>query len=94
MTQKCTRDKIRQKVKQRLTEERGLERLPYKYNKLRGRIVEKYGTQDEFARTIGISRNSLSLKMTGKTGISQTDIIKWCQLLDIKADEIGQYFFA
>lgn len=68
--------------------------MPYKYNKLRGRIVEKYGTQDEFARTIGISRNSLSLKMTGKTGISQTDIIKWCQLLDIKADEIGQYFFA
>lgn len=68
--------------------------MPYKYNKLRGRIVEKYGTQAEFARTIGISRNSLSLKMTGKTGISQTDIIKWCQLLDIKADEIGQYFFA
>lgn len=68
--------------------------MPYKYNKLRGRIVEKYGTQDEFARTIGISRNSLSLKMTGKTGISQTDIIKWCRLLDIKADEIGQYFFA
>ena len=68
--------------------------MPYKYNKLRGRIVEKYGTQAEFARTIGISSNSLSLKMTGKTGISQTDLIKWCRLLDIKADEIGQYFFA
>ena len=68
--------------------------MPYTYNKLRGKIVEKYGTQEEFARAIGISRNSLSLKMTGKTGISQADIIKWSELLEIKADEIGQYFFA
>jgi transcriptional regulator with XRE-family HTH domain len=68
--------------------------MSYEYNKLRGRIVEMYGTQEAFARKIGISRNSLSLKMTGKTSFSQADIIKWSELLDIKPNEIGQYFFA
>ena len=67
--------------------------MPYTYNKLRGRIIEKYGTQEEFAREVGISKNSLSLKMNGKTGFSQTDINKWSFLLDISADEIGLYFF-
>lgn len=68
--------------------------MPYTYNKLRGRIIEKFGTQEEFARKIGISKNSLSLKMNGKTSFSQNDIIKWSELLEIDANEIGQYFFA
>ena len=68
--------------------------MPYSYNKLRGRIIEKYGTQEEFARNLGISKNSLSLKMNGKTSFSQSDVIKWSKLLDINTNEIGQYFFA
>ena len=68
--------------------------MPYPYNKLRGRIIEKFATQEEFARKIGISKNSLSLKMNGKTSFSQNDIIKWSELLEIDANEIGQYFFA
>lgn len=68
--------------------------MSYNYKKLRGRIIEKYGTQENFSKEIGISPNSLSLKMTGKTGFSRDDIIKWCELLDISNDEIGAYFFA
>ena len=49
----------------------------YKYRKLIGRIVEVYGTRKEFAKVIGISENSLSLKLNGKTGFSQEDINKW-----------------
>ena len=67
--------------------------MPYTYNKLRGRIVEKYGTQEEFAKKLGISKNSLSLKMNGKTSFSQADVIKWSELLGIETGEIGQYFF-
>ena len=26
--------------------------MPYKYNKLRGRIVEKFGSQEKFAETL------------------------------------------
>lgn len=68
--------------------------MPYHYSKLRGRIIEKYGTHEKFAEKLGISRNSLSLKMTGKTGFSQADINRWSELLDIKTNEIGDYFFA
>lgn len=68
--------------------------MPYKYDKLRGRIIEKYRTQEAFAKEIGISKNSLSLKMNGKTGFSQEDIMEWSNLLDIGQNEIGIYFFA
>lgn len=67
--------------------------MPYTYNKLRGRIVEMFGTQEKFADELGISKNSLSLKMNGKTGFSQADIRKWSKLLHIEDSEIGAYFF-
>ena len=65
-----------------------------KYPKLRGRIVEKYGSQEAFAREVGLSTTSMSKKMTGKVGISQSDILKWCPLLDIEVNDIGAYFYA
>lgn len=65
----------------------------YKYNKLRGRIIEKFGSFGCFAKEIGLSNNSLSKKLTGKTGISQEDIEKWSDLLDIETSEYGVYFF-
>ena len=67
--------------------------MTFTYNKLRGRIVEKYGTHERFSKALGISKNSLSLKINVKTGFSQGDIIKWSELLDIEVDEIGEYFF-
>lgn len=67
--------------------------MEYSYNKLKGRIVEKYGNQDNFAEAIGISSNSLSKKLTCKTGISQKDITLWSDLLDINKKEYGEYFF-
>lgn len=67
--------------------------MSYTYSKLRGRIVEKYRTQENFAQEVGLTKNALSRKMTGKTQISQTDIEKWMVLLDIDKDAIGDYFF-
>lgn len=67
--------------------------MPYKYNKLKGRIVELYGTQGNFAKKIGISENSISKKLTCKTEFSQKDIIQWSMLLNLKRDEYGEYFF-
>lgn len=65
----------------------------YKYKKLRGRIIEKFGTQEKFAKKIGISENSLSKKMQCKTGISQSDMRLWAELLEIPICEYGEYFF-
>lgn len=66
----------------------------FEYNKLRGRIVEKYRTLAHFAEVVGVSEVSMYNKIAGKTRFSQADIIRWCELLDIERDEIGSYFFA
>lgn len=65
----------------------------FEYRKLKGRIVEKYGTQGQFAEALSISQNWLSQKLTNKVGISQPEIEQWREMLDISTDEIGEYFF-
>lgn len=67
--------------------------MPYDYSKLKGKIKEKYGTQDNFAEKLGIGRVSLSKRLTGKLEFSQNEIKKSCQLLDIPPDKISKYFF-
>lgn len=67
--------------------------MPKAYAKLRGRIVEKFGTVTAFAEAIGLSRVSVTNKLSEKTGFSQEDITKWCEALEIELDEIGCYFF-
>ena len=67
--------------------------MDFKYSKLRGRIVEKYGTQGRFAKAVGQSEISISRKMTGQTEFSKEDMKKWCNLLDIEYSEVGEYFF-
>ena len=39
----------------------------YDYSKLAGRIVEKFGTQYNFAIAMGLSERTISLKMNGKS---------------------------
>lgn len=68
--------------------------MPYSYDKLRGRIIEKYGSQENYAKKLGLSVNSVSKKMNGKSGFSQKDMIRWAELLDIDTDDYGSYFFA
>lgn len=68
--------------------------MSYDYSKLCGLIVEKYGTQANFARALGISERSLSLKLTGKRPWKQPQISRACELLGIADNEIQLYFFA
>lgn len=65
----------------------------YKYAKLRGRIIEKYGTLYEFAEKIGISTVGMSKKLNGKIGFSQQDIEEWAKELEIPKTEYIDYFF-
>lgn len=68
--------------------------MQYKYSKLKGKIIEKFGTVSEFADAMGISKASASMKLSGKVGFSRDDIEKTMKLLDISLDEISDYFFA
>lgn len=63
------------------------------YDKLRGRIVEKYGSQSNFARKMGVHPVSVNQKMLGNVGFTVENIRKWSEMLDISRDEIGAYFF-
>ena len=65
----------------------------YEYKKLKGRIVEKYGTQKEFAQHINLSTVSVSQKLNEIKGFSQKDIEKWAEALDIPKEEYAAYFF-
>lgn len=70
-----------------------MEKLFFDYSKLAGRIREKYGTQKAFARKLGISEGSLSLKMTGYHYFSQAEIGKAVKLLDLEPGSVTDYFF-
>ena len=66
----------------------------YEYAKLRGRIVEKFGTLCAFAEKLGISNVCMSKKLNGKIGFSQQDIEEWAKELEIPKSEYIDYFFA
>jgi hypothetical protein len=63
-------------------------------SKLRGRIVEKYGSQANFAKKIGKTVQTVTAKLNGNTGFSQDDIVEWACALEIDANSVGEYFFA
>lgn len=67
--------------------------MAFNYNKLRGRIIEKYGSQTAFAKAFGVSENTFSLKMSNKVRFSTDDITIITKMLDISEGEIGEYFF-
>lgn len=71
----------------------GGERVAFDYSRLKGRIVEKYGTQSNFVKAFGISENSFSLKMNNKSRFNSDDIIKMTEMLDIEKEDVGTYFF-
>lgn len=64
------------------------------YGKLRGRIVERFGSQSSFADAMGITEQTVTNKLNGKREFSQGDIIEWCNALEISAELVGDYFFA
>lgn len=67
--------------------------MVFDYSKLSGRIVEKFGTQYNFAIAMGLSERSLSLKLNNRVDWRSKEITKACHELDIDADELGEYFF-
>ena len=62
--------------------------MAFDYNKLRGRIVEIFNTQSNFASAMGWSERILSLKMNGMCSWKQIDICKAIQLLKLTIEDI------
>ena len=68
--------------------------MVYNYNKLLGRIIERCGTQYNFAKKMKLSERTISLKLSGKIEFKQSEIDKACEILQISKKEIAEYFFS
>ena len=67
--------------------------MSFNYSKLRGRIIEKFRTQSDFSKILGVSERTLSLKLNNKVFFTQDEITKCSELLCISLNEIQEYFF-
>lgn len=67
--------------------------VEFDYSKLRGRIIEKYGSIEAFSNKTSISNISVSKKLNNKVAISREDMIEWSDLLDIPLEEYGAFYF-
>lgn len=63
------------------------------YAKLRGRIVEKFGSQSAFAAAMGWREALLSAKLNNKSEWAFSEVMCACKLLEIPACEAHLYFF-
>lgn len=61
--------------------------------KLRGRIIERFGTLGRFSEAAGVSRVTISSVLGGKSIPRLNTMKKWCELLGIERDEIGPFFY-
>lgn len=72
-----------------------MEKIKYDYNKLKGRIKEYFGTQANFAMSLGLSEQSLINKLSDKktNTFTQDEIFYSIQRLNIKPEELIEIFF-
>lgn len=66
----------------------------YNFDKLKGKIKEIFGTQNDFAEAMEMAPNTLSSKLNNQSDFSSTEISKAVELLKIKsAEEAWKIFF-
>ena len=68
-----------------------MERFIFYRDKLKNRIIEKYGTYQNYAKYAGISPSALSKKLAGRRYFTHDDIIKAVILLEL--ENVDEYFF-
>lgn len=69
--------------------------MEFDYSKLRGRIVERFGSCVNFCNVANISRSALSARLKNQIPFRSEEIYKFSspELLDIPGNEIVDYFF-
>ena len=65
-----------------------------KFAKLRGAIRERYATEYEFARHVGMTRDTLGRKLNGKSEFTLPEIEQVLEALAIPKRDVYDYFFS
>lgn len=68
-----------------------MKKIKFDYSKLRGRIIEKCGSQKAFAKLLGVAECTLTSKLNGYTSFTQAEILQSVEILDL--NEVTPYFF-
>lgn len=67
--------------------------MTFKTDKLRGRIVEKFGDQKTFAEALGMTEAMLSRLLNSGKDWKGTFLLKAIDLLEIPSSQVNDYFF-
>ena len=67
--------------------------MDYDYSKIKGKIRELGLTQDEFAKYIGITQQTLSKRFENSRPFTQPEIDKTMKLFQEPLENIHKYFF-
>ena len=65
----------------------------YNYNKLKGLIKEHCGTQDVFAKRLGIGATTLHSRLIGATYFNQWEITIAKEIFGLEFKDINEIFF-
>lgn len=67
--------------------------MAYETERLKSRIIEKYGDQKSFAQAAGMNKSKVCRLLKGETEWSGSEMMKAVRLLSIPFNEIDVYFF-
>lgn len=67
--------------------------MEFDYSKLKGRIIERYGSQGAFVNELPIGNVAFTQKMKGRVAFKNDEIMNMAEKLDIDKHEIPNYFF-
>lgn len=76
-----------------LLEGEALKAIVFNYIKLEKRVIDIFGSQENFVREISMDKDMWLVKIAGNSFFDQAQIEEICQLLEIHSREIGSYFF-
>lgn len=65
----------------------------FDYSKLLGLMTKKNFTQKKLCEMIGITENSFTNKIKGRSNFDSNEIAKICNVLGISNKLLGKYFF-
>lgn len=69
------------------------EKIQFDYRKLRGKIVEVFGSVSNFCDATGKNRAAVTTKLCNGGSMRQEEIIQFADALGIQDNEYQDYFF-
>lgn len=67
--------------------------IMFNYDKLEGRINEKFGDINTFAKHIRMGKDTINARIKGITEFKLSEIEKFMEALEIQPNEVQDHFF-